>query len=175
MKTRISAVTPTLGRTWPVMDAVGETKYEPFVTDCVGCRICMIVCPTVHEKVINPSLARIRVITRELEWIEGSSDKIFERFICRQCPGTSPCMQACPVEAIYREEETGPVLVDDQKCTRCLQCVNACPYDAIWYNKRAGKIIKCDLCGGKPKCVEKCPIKCLKIEKRRVGDISDQN
>lgn len=161
-----------LGKTWPVKDAKpeGETipdepVYAPFVTECVMCRSCELACAVFREKENNPKLARIHLKSRELEWIEGTSDKLVEVAVCRQCPGVPPCMAACPVEAMYRDKKTGAVVIDDRICTRCLKCVDECPYGAIWYNKSANKVLKCDLCGGEPKCLEWCPVQCLRLEK----------
>jgi len=159
-------VKPTLGKTQPIMDAVGTTKYEPFITDCVMCKTCELVCSTYRERETNPALARIHVIFKELDWVEGKSDTTVELNICRQCPGIAACMSVCPVEgAVYRDENTGAVLVNDDLCIRCNKCVDACPYDAIWFSKRKDKILKCDLCGGEPKCVEWCPVQCLQYER----------
>jgi Fe-S-cluster-containing dehydrogenase component len=33
----------------------------------------------------------------------------------------------------------------------------AWPYGTINYNSSTGKVIKCDLCGGDPVCVDACP------------------
>ncbi len=50
----------------------------------------------------------------------------------------------------------GVVVIDEQKCIGCKQCVQACPFGAIQMHPVTKKAIKCDLCGGKPKCVEIC-------------------
>lgn len=176
---QIWVVSPVIGRTrYPVISPTpceewrnstpepGEVKFSKFTTDCVGCRGCEIVCASFKEKENNPSYSRIRVKTKVLEWIEGKTDRIVERRICRQCPGIPECMLACPVEgAMYRHPELGTVLVNDELCIRCKSCVRACPYDAIWYDKTLNKILKCDLCNGKPACVDWCPVQCLKFER----------
>jgi len=174
----VCAVVQKLGRTrFPVSSprtpdkwegytlAPSETKFSKFASECVGCRVCELVCAYYREKENNPTFSRIHVASKVLDWLEGKADRPFEVEVCRQCPGVSPCMMACPVKAITRDSNTGAVVVNDELCTRCKRCVDACPYGVIAYNEEADKILKCDLCGGKPKCVEWCPIGCLKLEK----------
>jgi len=175
----IWAVSPTLGKTrFPVVSAdtyvewengtpkAGKTKMPKFTTGCTRCKACEVICAMSREKASSPGLSRIRIVTNEIEWIEGKTDTIVETKICRQCPGVPACILACPKEgAIYRNPETGVVLVNFDLCIRCKQCVKACPYDAIWYNKEVDKILKCDTCNGKPKCVSWCPVECIKLEK----------
>ncbi|UCD58886.1 MAG: 4Fe-4S binding protein, partial [Candidatus Hydrogenedentota bacterium] len=61
----------------------------------------------------------------------------------------------CPAEAMSRDERTGAVVIDEQKCTLCLECVGACQYGAINVSPD-GAVLKCDLCGGTPVCVWYC-------------------
>jgi Fe-S-cluster-containing dehydrogenase component len=148
---------------WKIKVVRGKTKGEK-ETDCIRCRGCEAICSFTKEREINPATSRIRVEPRELEWIDKTSDQIVDLKICQQCSGETPCMKACPIDgAIIRDRKGGVVLIDDLKCIRCLKCINACPFQAIWYNTRTKKIIKCDLCGGTPQCVEWCPITVLKL------------
>jgi len=54
------------------------------------------------------------------------------------------------------DEKTGAVIIDEKKCIGCLVCVQACPFGAILVGP-GGEVLKCDLCGGDPKCVLHCP------------------
>jgi Fe-S-cluster-containing dehydrogenase component len=54
-----------------------------------------------------------------------------------------------------RDERTGAIVVDDDACTLCHECVEACSYGAINISLD-GEVLKCDLCGGEPACVEFC-------------------
>ena len=45
----------------------------------------------------------------------------------------------------------------DAVCVGCKVCTIACPFGTVNYDKDSGKVIKCDLCGGEPKCAEVCP------------------
>jgi Fe-S-cluster-containing dehydrogenase component len=152
----IYVVKPTFGRL-PIRD---------LKTDCTGCEMCVSACSWFKEGVVSPSLSRIKVRTELLKWAKGERDNVVERTICKQCPVVAPCMSVCPVDgALDRDEETGAVVVNDELCIRCDECVEICPYDAIWHNEKLDRILKCDLCGGAPKCVEWCPVGCLKYEK----------
>ena len=75
--------------------------------------------------------------------------------------------------ALTRDEETGLVLLDQEKCTGCLQCVEACPFGAIFVIGEGGDgpaVVKCDLCierqeqGLGPACVEACPTGALTVK-----------
>ena len=64
-------------------------------------------------------------------------------------------------EAVYREEDYGLVLVDQDRCTGCRACQEVCPKKVIHFN-RDGKMEKCDGCigwlrqGREPACVRVC-------------------
>lgn len=46
------------------------------------------------------------------------------------CMGLGSCVQACPFDAIYMNEENLPVVIPE-KCTGCGNCVMACPKNLI--------------------------------------------
>ncbi|MCC7275219.1 MAG: nitrate reductase subunit beta, partial [Alphaproteobacteria bacterium] len=48
--------------------------------------------------------------------------------------------------SIYKREEDGIVLVDQDKCRGWRMCVSACPYKKIYYNWQSGKAEKCTFC-----------------------------
>jgi len=53
--------------------------------------------------------------------------------ICNHC--TNPaCLAACPRGAIYKREEDGIVLVDQERCRGYQHCVGACPYKKVYFN-----------------------------------------
>lgn len=123
---------------------------------CVGCRQCELICSLKHEKSFSPWLARIHVQRDE-------NLVLAEPVICRQCPD-APCKAACPVGAILKSEATGAYYVDSVECIGCLQCMEACQYQALVFNSATGVVMKCDLCGGQPACVDVCPANVLKME-----------
>jgi carbon-monoxide dehydrogenase iron sulfur subunit len=114
---------------------------------CIGCRECELMCALKHHGVFNPVMARIRVAY-------DAEMNCYSPVICRHCDEPA-CAEACPAEAISRDEQTGAVVRDEDKCIFCLECVEACPYGAI-HMAPDGAILRCDLCGGAPVCVQFC-------------------
>ncbi|MFB3907411.1 MAG: 4Fe-4S dicluster domain-containing protein [Candidatus Eisenbacteria bacterium] len=82
--------------------------------------------------------------------------------ICNHC--TYPaCLEACPRKAIYKREEDGIVLIDQERCQGFRYCIKACPYKKIYFNEVTGKSEKCIFCyprleQGLPNaCAAQCP------------------
>ena len=65
--------------------------------------------------------------------------------LCEHCLNPT-CVAACPSGAIYKREEDGIVLIDQDKCRGWRMCVSACPYKKIYYNWKSGKSEKCIFC-----------------------------
>ena len=96
--------------------------------------------------------------------IYGQFENTFMMYLprlCEHCLNPS-CVAACPSGAIYKREEDGIVLIDQDKCRGWRMCVSACPYKKIYYNWRSGKSEKCIFCyprieAGEPTvCSETC-------------------
>ena len=81
--------------------------------------------------------------------------------ICEHCLNPS-CVASCPSGAMYKREEDGIVLVDQDRCRGWRFCVSGCPYKKVYFNHRTGKAEKCTLCfprieAGQPTiCSETC-------------------
>ncbi len=81
--------------------------------------------------------------------------------LCNHCLNPS-CVASCPSGSIYKREEDGIVLVDQDKCRGWRMCVSGCPYKKIYYNWESGKSEKCIGCyprieSGMPMaCAESC-------------------
>lgn len=118
---------------------------------CTGCGICELVCSLHNEKECNPEKARARVIRSEEEGIIYTVP-----VICQQCEKPL-CLELCPVTALYRDPETGAVVVSEEKCIGCRLCVYVCPFGAITVDPEKHFSVKCTLCDGEPQCVEFCP------------------
>jgi nitrate reductase beta subunit len=65
--------------------------------------------------------------------------------ICEHCLNPS-CAASCPSGAIYKREEDGIVLVDQDKCRGWRMCVTGCPYKKVYFNHKTGKAEKCTFC-----------------------------
>jgi len=81
--------------------------------------------------------------------------------ICEHCMNPS-CVASCPSGAMYKREEDGIVLVDQDRCRGWRFCVSGCPYKKVYFNHETGKAEKCTFCyprieAGQPTiCSETC-------------------
>lgn len=64
----------------------------------------------------------------------------------------------------------GQVIVSPTLCTSCGVCEKACPIGALEIFNTF--VYVCDLCGGKPKCVEACTEGAIIFEPEMIGHIS---
>ena len=80
--------------------------------------------------------------------IYGAFENTFMMYLPRLCEHclNPTCVAACPSGAIYKREEDGIVLIDQDKCRGWRMCVSACPYKKIYYNWDSGKSEKCTFC-----------------------------
>ena len=81
--------------------------------------------------------------------------------LCEHCLNPA-CVASCPSGAIYKREEDGIVLIDQEKCRGWRMCISGCPYKKIYFNWKSGKSEKCIFCyprieAGQPTvCSETC-------------------
>ena len=96
--------------------------------------------------------------------IYGQFENTFMMYLPRLCEHclNPACAAACPSGAIYKREEDGIVLIDQDKCRGWRMCVSGCPYKKVYFNWSSGKSEKCILCyprieAGQPTvCSETC-------------------
>lgn len=130
--------------------------------ECSGCKLCMLACSLKHKKSFNLLSSRIQVRSEEIT-------NVYIPFICEHC-GEHLCVDICPADAIYYDENLSILKVDSERCIGCGNCVKACPYNGIFLD-RIDKAIKCDLCNGDPVCVKYCvpqAIKYVDIDKKSI-------
>jgi ferredoxin/DMSO reductase anchor subunit len=88
-------------------------------------------------------------------------------------------MYACPALAYRRDEATGAILLDEEKCIGCKYCSWACPYDAPVFDSERGVMSKCTFCnhrlqdGLKPACASLCPTGALGFGQLRETELTN--
>jgi Fe-S-cluster-containing hydrogenase component 2 len=122
---------------------------------CDGCKECEVACSVRRAGLNDPLLSSIRIASDDR--IEGFHFPV----VCFQC-SDAPCMAACPVEAICRDEDHR-VMIRNALCVGCRMCVAACPFGAMGFDAARGRAFKCDLCGGDPECVRRCEPRALTL------------
>ncbi|WP_163054123.1 nitrate reductase subunit beta [Acidithiobacillus ferrooxidans] len=78
----------------------------------------------------------------------GEFEKTFLFYLPRMCNHclNPACVAACPSGAIYKREEDGIVLIDQDRCRGWRMCISACPYKKVYFNWDSGKSEKCIAC-----------------------------
>jgi len=135
---------------------------------CTGCRSCEIACAVQHSKSQNLFEAifetpppRKRTYVEAIEGIPYPAR-------CMHC-ADAPCVEICPVGAMYREDQFETVRVNKDRCMGCLMCAMVCPNGVIGFDPDRKVAIKCGLCrsrlreGMVPACVESCPTEALRF------------
>ena len=144
---------------------------------CVGCQTCTISCKISNEV---PGSAH----WNHLESLDGDvlyqatgafprTRLAFRPMLCNHCEDPA-CVKHCPTHAMRKDEETGLVLVDQDRCIACGYCTWTCPYGAPSMDDAHHVMSKCTFCkdriaeGQKPFCAEACP-----ANARVFGDLND--
>ena len=111
---------------------------------CTGCGRCAVHCSFFHTGKVNPRLSRIRVLNLYETGVDGP-------VVCVQCRERY-CLK-CPEKALSIGPQ-GQIFVSPTRCTLCGACELNCPIGALEIFD--GIVFVCDLCGGRPRCVEAC-------------------
>ena len=169
--------------------------YALNLSICIGCRKCAEAChkENNHDRPSGNSYIRVLEMDKGSLDVESGNadydhpvpqpDKFYMPVQCQQCDHP-PCVNVCPVEATWKEDD-GVVVVDYNWCIGCRYCEAACPYHARRFNwtkpevpaeeinpnqgylsnriRPQGVIEKCTYClhrtreGRLPACLEACP------------------
>ncbi|MBE0558554.1 MAG: 4Fe-4S dicluster domain-containing protein, partial [Proteobacteria bacterium] len=149
-------------------------------TRCIGCRSCEFACaaahgfaepdadPAVLEEARSPSTTQWSVVNRHMT----ERGEVYVKKQCMHC-NQPACASACLTKAMLKTED-GPVIWREDKCMGCRFCMISCPFDIprFEYDSPVPKIQKCNFCwdrlqkGGRPACVEACPVEALTYGKR---------
>jgi len=115
------------------------------IDKCVGCRMCEVICASVHFGAVSPGLSRIRVAKLEETGVETAVSCVS----CRE----RPCLE-CPTGALS-VGDCGQIAIEEALCGGCRECVEACPIGAVGFYGNLP--LFCDLCEGASSCVTVCP------------------
>ncbi|MDK1025089.1 MAG: 4Fe-4S dicluster domain-containing protein [Gammaproteobacteria bacterium] len=104
--------------------------------------------PNIGEDVGQPDKTkkdRMGFVSEPVRLPEHKSFFFYMQRLCNHC--TYPaCLAACPRKAIYKREEDGVVLIDQERCRGYRKCVEACPYKKAMYNGQTKISEKCIAC-----------------------------
>lgn len=102
---------------------------------CIGCHTCAVACKI--ENNLPNEIWWNRILTdggsNEMDIPRGSFPDNSIDYLpvnCQHCENPA-CVRVCPVGATYKDEETGIVRQDYDKCIGCRMCMAACPYTGV--------------------------------------------
>lgn len=165
---------------------------------CLGCHTCSVACKQANN--LPSDIWWNRVLTDGgdfMDTAEGAYPADLQLDLlpvsCQHCENPA-CVKVCPVGATYKDEETGIVRQDYDKCIGCRMCMAACPYNGVrsfnWEEPKHSvdfavgdadidehqkhTVEKCTFCykrlerGEEPACMVLCPGRA-----RYYGDLDD--
>ncbi|MDO4291316.1 MAG: 4Fe-4S dicluster domain-containing protein [Eggerthellaceae bacterium] len=164
---------------------------------CIGCHTCAVACK--GENGLPNNVWWNRTLTNggdEMDTPAGEYPNTTISYVpvaCQHCENPA-CVKVCPVGATYKDEGTGAVRQDYDKCIGCRMCMAACPYTGVrsfnweepayYYDVTLGDpdvpkhqkhtVEKCTMCwhriarGEQPACIGVCPVRA-----RFWGDLDD--
>lgn len=135
---------------------------------CMGCLNCGLACMAEHNEkgksIYDLDLEDLKNESRNHIGLDKERRPV--PIFCRHCDEPE-CAYTCMSGAMTKDNETGKVAYDENKCASCFMCVMACPYGVLKADDAEKKVVvKCDMCMDRemPRCVENCPTGCLYIE-----------
>lgn len=135
---------------------------------CTGCDSCTVACksenntrplsspmPFKNGRGVLPDQVSYRWVEKREEGVYPLPRLTFITSACNHCQHPA-CLASCPKadvndphnesNAIFKREEDGIVLINQDECIGCRYCIHACPYGAPQFNSTSGLVEKCTLC-----------------------------
>lgn len=102
---------------------------------CVGCNNCSLTCKVENNLPNEIWWNRAMTVGGEEEFTAGADSNgslylDYYTLSCQHCENPA-CVKVCPVGATWKDEETGIVRQDYDKCLGCRMCMAACPYTGV--------------------------------------------
>lgn len=141
-------------------------------TRCTGCKTCEMACKDYKNLDLGVAFRKVYEVTTGETSKDESGCFVTTcasyplSMSCNHCENPA-CTKVCPTGAMHKDEETGLVSVDEDKCIGCGYCHMACPYNAPKVDRAKGHSVKCNGCaellaaGEQPVCVKACPARAL--------------
>ena len=139
------------------------------VEKCDGCKNCSVACMQAHRSdsgdVYTLNLNDAENESRNFIFLDEKGRYV--PIFCRHC-AKPECIMSCMSGAIAKDEASGHVLYDEEKCGSCFMCVMNCPYGVLKPDRKTrNKVIKCDFCKHDPEgpnCVRMCVKKAIYVK-----------
>jgi len=137
---------------------------------CDGCKNCTIACMEAHRENRGGGLYTVDLgdpATESRNIIVLDGEGRYTPIFCRHCDEPE-CVLACMSGAMTRDENTGHVMYDEERCAACFMCVMNCPYGVLKPDRATRRhVVKCDFCvddDEEPNCVGSCPKRAIFVE-----------
>ena len=140
-----------------------------FIEKCLGCKSCELACTLFHSAsgdlrsaILEQPVPRSRVHVIPLDEKREIGGIMTMPLQCRHCAEPA-CAEACIAGGIVKDEETGIVTFNKEKCVGCWSCTMVCQFGSVIRLTGEAKAVKCDRCDNidTPSCVKSCPTKAL--------------
>lgn len=152
-------------------------KIELDLSKCCACGACAIACMDENDIDLSTGIRPYRTVFRQ-DYDKRNRIQYFS-IACMHCVD-APCVAACPSGCLYKDEETGLTLYNNEFCIGCHSCAMACPFGAPTFGDD-DKMSKCDGCidrlkaGLEPACVRACAFKALQVVDTEDNPVAKEN
>lgn len=139
---------------------------------CSGCKTCMLACKDCYDLTEEIDFRRVYEYGGGKTTVQDDGTVVSDVFgyyvsiACNHCANPA-CTEVCPTGAMHKDQDTGLVGVDTDRCIGCGYCAMSCPYASPTVDREKGHSVKCSGCiervkqGLSPICVEACPQRAL--------------